>query len=168
MPRRPKQMPEKHCLYCGAVLERKRYNGQLEDSGRFLRRKYCNLQCAGAGNRKENPTTDAYRKRVYPLRGSQCEICGTLENLNIHHVDGDVTNEAPSNLMTLCASCHTKLHWKNGKTASKRQSVCKVCGAPARWMDMCGKHYQRFKKYGDPCLTKKQRGSSFVLIRVDE
>ena len=30
---------------------------------------------------------------------------------------------------------------------------------------MCQKHFQRFKKYGDPHLTKKNIGGRFVLQR---
>ena len=52
-----------------------------------------------------------------------------------------------------------------GKKHPKRQTVCKICGEPARKLDMCQKHYQRFKKYGDPLLTKKKIGSGFELVR---
>ena len=44
-----------------------------------------------------------------------CQICGSPEKLNIHHIDGNgYKNKTPhntiDNLITLCSSCHTKLH----------------------------------------------------------
>lgn len=42
-----------------------------------------------------------------------CEICGTKENLEVHHKDCDRTNNFPSNLITVCESCHQRIHSKN-------------------------------------------------------
>ena len=162
MPMPEKKAPEKYCQHCGKKMKRKRYNGRLEDMAVFLRRKYCNLQCAGAVKRKD--TLHGIRKRYAYLRGNKCQECGVTENLDLHHRDGNPVNNDISNLMTLCDSCHTKWHWKNGKKPYKRQSVCIVCGNPARKLDMCQKHYQRFKKYGSPYLTKRKHGSRFVLV----
>ena len=162
MPR--KQDPEKYCLYCGAKLSRKYYNGTLESNHAFNRRKYCNLQCTGLAHMHENPSLDAIRKRYAHLLGNVCERCGATENLDLHHKDGNPANNEPSNRMTLCDSCHTKWHWENGKKPYKRQSVCIVCGKPARKLDMCLKHYQRQKNYGSPYLTKRKHGSRFVLV----
>lgn len=30
--------------------------------------------------------------------------------LTVHHIDGDVTNNKPENLQTLCRTCHDKVH----------------------------------------------------------
>ena len=35
----------KYCVYCGKKLERKRFNGRLEDFGVFKKRNHCNLEC---------------------------------------------------------------------------------------------------------------------------
>jgi len=45
---------------------------------------------------------------------SECGECGKKESLDVHHKDRDYKNNEPSNLETLCHSCHMKLHWKNG------------------------------------------------------
>ena len=34
----------------------------------------------------------------------------SYENLVVHHKDGDKTNQNPDNLVTVCTSCHRKLH----------------------------------------------------------
>ena len=45
MSRKDIKQINKYCEYCGKKLERKRYNGRLEDFGVFNRRKYCNKDC---------------------------------------------------------------------------------------------------------------------------
>jgi hypothetical protein len=163
MPRKPDE--RKHCAACGRLMTRKRYGGTLESNLAFRRRKYCDRLCMAAEMTQDEPTLAALRKRAVRLRGGSCETCCATEAVSIHHVNGNPADNRPENLMTLCASCHTKWHWDHGKQALKRQSVCVICGMPARKLDMCQKHYQRFKKYGDPCLTKKKGGSGYVLVR---
>src|SRR6516162_2736638 len=165
MPRHSLPSPIKYCLYCNKLLTRKRFPSSIEDMGCFKRRKFCDLMCMAKGRIRQKVTLAGLRKRAEKLRGNRCEQCGAIIRLGIHHMDSNPANNSPENLKTLCASCHTTWHWKNGKKPWKRQSVCKVCAMPARKLDMCQKHYQRFKKYGDPCLTKKQLGSQFVLLR---
>jgi len=163
MPRKP--VPQRHCQYCAAPLERKNYNGRLEERANYMRRKYCDQRCFGNSLRKEHPTLAALQKRASRLRGAECQACGATTNLAAHHVDGNPANNALPNLMTLCGSCHTRWHWGHGKKSLKRQSVCMFCGQPARRLDMCQKHYQRFKRYGSPFLTKKKHGlHGFVLV----
>lgn len=52
-----------------------------------------------------------------------CEICGSTENLCVHHKDENRHNNHPSNLQTLCRKCHTKEHiiLKSIKRNSKGQ-----------------------------------------------
>lgn len=44
------------------------------------------------------------------LRAMSCFMCGIMENLCVHHIDKDRKNNNGSNLMTLCMSCHGKIH----------------------------------------------------------
>ena len=157
--------PKKSCAFCGEQLTRKNYNGTLEDRAVFMRRKYCNQVCMAKSMIQQDANLVTLRKRAVKFRGKTCEGCGTKTNLDIHHLDSNPANNSLDNLMTLCSSCHAKWHWAHGKKKSKRQTVCKICGDPARKLDMCQKHYQRFKKYGDPLLTKKKIGSGFELVR---
>lgn len=162
---KPKTDPVINCAYCGKRMTRKRMGDRLEDLTAFSKRKYCDRLCMAMGMMQESPSEHALHKRAQSARKDQCQICGATEILNVHHIDGNPKNNDQSNLMTLCASCHATFHWRNGKKPHKRQSVCKICGRPARKLDMCQKHYQRFRKYGDPYLTKKKIGSRFVLVR---
>ena len=47
-------------------------------------------------------------------RGDECEMCGHHPffkgSLDVHHRDGEKSNNEPENLMTLCATCHRELH----------------------------------------------------------
>lgn len=41
-----------------------------------------------------------------------CEICGSKENIVVHHIDKDHYNSSFENLQILCSSCHLRLHMK--------------------------------------------------------
>jgi len=105
--------PVKFCEICGVKLERKRYNGRLEDRGVFLRRRRCSQACANS--RPEPTSADTYHWRARKYRKDACEQCGSPEKLHVHHKDRDRTNNDPVNLATLCDSCHLKLHWREDR-----------------------------------------------------
>ncbi len=50
------------------------------------------------------------RKPVLERDGHCCVVCGRTEELHIHHIDGDNTNDRPENLVTLCEHCHARVH----------------------------------------------------------
>lgn len=114
-----KPSPEKYCAYCGERMYRKRINGRLEDYGVFLRRKYCSQECMSKGFVKTDAADQRYRcahhsatKIAYDREGMErsCQICGSVQNVDVHHRDGNFRNNHPDNLMTLCRSCHIKIH----------------------------------------------------------
>ena len=103
-----KEDPIKFCRVCKTQLNRKRFNGRLEDRSRFLSRLTCGKAC---GATKQEVTKDAYHWRARKHRKSACEDCGARTELHVHHIDKDVTNNDPTNLRTMCASCHLTMHW---------------------------------------------------------
>lgn len=109
------QILPKPCEGCGKMMERKNFNGRLEDATIFNKRRFCSLQCAGKIHKKEMPTKSAIGKMLISQRKTNCEICGTTETLGIHHKDSNRYNNDPANHMTLCTVCHTKWHWDHGK-----------------------------------------------------
>lgn len=117
MPRR--KMPQKFCEHCEAPLQRKRFNGRLEDPSVYLRRRFCGRSCAHVGMRKSSPSLAALRKRSERFRGNACETCGTELNLQVHHKNLDPADNKPENIQTLCASCHTRWHWQHGKLSPR-------------------------------------------------
>lgn len=64
--------------------------------GRQVFHRYC-WQCKS--NKSRNYTKEKF-----------CQMCGfeslIPQQLDIDHIDGNHTNEDPSNLQTLCANCH--------------------------------------------------------------
>ena len=126
MPRPRKIEPEKNCETCHEPLTRKRFSGRLEDLGVFLRRRFCGKPCSQIASRKAAPTRDAYRKRARPMRKMACETCGATTRLSIHHDDRNWRNNAPENLKTLCASCHTTLHHARGEIVKRRLPTARI------------------------------------------
>ena len=70
----------------------------------------------------ESFTTDyiPQSNRAYYYRGRSmlikhniplhCNTCESIELLECHHIDTDITNNDILNLMWLCRNCHEKLH----------------------------------------------------------
>jgi len=105
--------PVKHCEICGDLMTRKRYpGGDLETMAIFLVRRRCYQSCA---NSKLEVTKDTQHWRARKHRKTACEECGTSLDLHVHHADRDHTNNDPENLITLCSSCHLKLHWREDR-----------------------------------------------------
>ena len=99
-------------------MSRKRFNGRLEDFRVFHRRQFCGPKCCGAAHRLENPTLGGLRSRaqMQTRRLPSCEMCGgTHRQMDRHHKDRNPANNAQTNVMTLCAPCHARWHWQNGK-----------------------------------------------------
>lgn len=149
MPRKPD--PEKYCEHCGKKLERKRQrNGSLESLLHFGRRKFCDRTCTAAAfdarpsRSVDWETTHWHARKLVPP--GPCSKCGKPDASDVHHKDGDHTNNDPSNLTRLCRSCHMLEH--------SRKRLCVVCGKPQKGHGYCDKHYQRWKKWGDPLIVK--------------
>lgn len=110
MAQEAKQLPAKPCEICGARMQRKRFNGRLEDAGIFTRRRFCSLSCANS-REKGGTSATTYHRRAGRARRVVCEICAkTHHRLHVHHIDRDPANNATANLQTLCPSCHKLLH----------------------------------------------------------
>ena len=83
------------------------------------------------------------RKNLILERGHKCEECGLTEwmhkplRLEMHHRDGDRTNNDKSNLILLCPNCHSQTeNYRNHKT-KKAVKCCKSCGKEIKY----GKEY---------------------------
>lgn len=51
-----------------------------------------------------------YRKKCLEAKGHECDACGSVENIQVHHIDENRENNDLDNLVPLCASCHKILH----------------------------------------------------------
>jgi len=50
------------------------------------------------------------RVEILARDGGRCTICGAENDLHIHHLDCNRTNDAPENLTALCERCHSRIH----------------------------------------------------------
>jgi hypothetical protein len=87
---------------------------------------YCSSSCRRRaesliGNKKElgeqykdKIRFDGNKQHVLIRDSFQCQFCNIDKQLIIHHLDGSGNNEQPNNdmdnLVTLCKSCHGRLH----------------------------------------------------------
>ena len=57
------------------------------------------------------------RKRVLARDGWRCQDCGTMRDLQVHHLKprSQLGGDVMHNLITLCAGCHKKRHGRGGQ-----------------------------------------------------
>lgn len=55
-----------------------------------------------------------YREKCLAEKPHRCVVCGSEDNIVVHHVDGDRSNNSVENLEPMCSSCHSRLHNSNG------------------------------------------------------
>ncbi len=67
-------------------------------------------------------------KRVLERDGWRCQRCGSLENLQVHHMAkrSHQGNDRPDNLVTLCAYCHMAEHGQLGYNMTAGQALIKA------------------------------------------
>ena len=162
MPAHKKKTPELYCQECKKKLERKRLpNGDLEYFFHFTRRKFCDAICF-AKNLSSRPRSPVVGWSQAHLRARKlvalgpCARCKKPEARDVHHRDGNHLNNSRENLERICRSCHNREHRQRGS--------CVICGKPQKGLGYCDKHYQRFKKWGDPLAVKDNQ---FSGIRKD-
>lgn len=62
---------------------------------------------------RSTPNWNSVKKRVLLKKGRMCEICGSEEDIHIHHIEGSYEN-SEEKLKVLCSKCHIEYHKKYG------------------------------------------------------
>lgn len=105
-------------------------------------------------------------------KGYYCEVCGIKEwngkplTLQLHHIDGDDTNNLLSNLQVICPNCHSQTDNFKGKAnrTEKPKRYCKGCGRELKTKGttgLCSRCVQKlYMKHNHP--------SNEELLRVFE
>lgn len=169
---------EIYCKYCGKKLERKRFNGRLEDYSVFLKRQYCDRECMKRAFLKigetdanwSNAHASARNINKLILKKDHCEICGSTKNLDMHHIDGNWQNNNLDNLMCLCRSCHMKEERKEkeieegGDSANVRirKLTPKECWR-IRLMGFTDEDFEKAQKVNSDTQLYKQAGNSVIV-----
>lgn len=103
----------KICPVCGKSFSRRRYGSRLEDYTRFHSRIYCSKSCSAHRRQEDlNRARSSFHRGARKHLKEYCAICGTTQNLQVHHLDRNIKNNTEENLQTLCRSCHMRLHWQ--------------------------------------------------------
>lgn len=75
-----------------------------------------------------------------------CKLCKQYRALEVHHRDGDDDNDKPGNLVTICHSCHSKIHCRGYNFWPAQRSDGKVLSAANGFEVKEIKLVDRFKK----------------------
>jgi 5-methylcytosine-specific restriction endonuclease McrA len=62
--------------------------------------------------RPRKPISIKLRRTLIKSRGIECELCKNHRYDQIHHMDGNPSNNDPSNLQLLCYDCHMQIEGK--------------------------------------------------------
>ena len=49
-------------------------------------------------------------QKMVSIQNSNCRICGGTENLERHHIDGDIRHNSLENITIICEECHDGIH----------------------------------------------------------
>lgn len=173
-PRKDIKEVDRYCEYCGNKLERKRFNGRLEDFTVFSNRKYCNRECMrkdwvkiGDNHNQtySNAHTTARKINELILHNEMCELCGSDTNLDIHHIDGNWQNNNLDNLMCLCRSCHTKYERNKDKNELRIRKL-----TPLEFWRLMGfddEDFDKASKVNSNTQLYKQAGNSIVVTVLE-
>ena len=114
-----RKKPQKHCLLCGNPISHRQKFCSLKCQNNYIYKKYIETWLSGT----ENGLTGKYeisshvRRYLLEYNNYTCQTPGCGCNwknpytgksiLQIHHIDGDCTNNKFENLQLLCPNCHT-------------------------------------------------------------
>lgn len=130
-----------YCLNCGKEMHKKQYGTKycsLTCQQEYQRKQYIERWKNGEENglRGEYNLSKSIRKYLIEKHNYKCQKCGWGEEnphthtipLEIHHIDGDYTNNKEENLQVLCPNCHSltetyKSHNKNGRKERKKYNT---------------------------------------------
>lgn len=112
-------------LYAIGKYSHKWFNTRLTDhyEPNFPKVGECGFQNRPDG---DSVVYEDFRSRMVHKK-AKCEICGRaydgIYRFEVHHADGNRTNNDLSNYKWLCCSCHKKIHYKNGRTKQYENGI---------------------------------------------
>lgn len=105
------------CSGCHTDIQRARNELTKSKSGLYFCSRSCKDEAQRIGGIKEiqpphygTKTNRVYRDIAFTHYKPECVICGFDKVIHVHHIDGNHTNDCPSNLIPLCPNHHGMAH----------------------------------------------------------
>lgn len=126
---------QRYCLNCGkAFLMGKNTKGKFcsnKCQGEYQHKEYIRLWKLGEKDGMSGPNgiSRTIRNYLFEKHDNKCQICGWGEEnqhthlipLQIHHIDGDCTNNKEENLQLLCPNCHSLTETFGGSNENSKR-----------------------------------------------
>lgn len=92
------------------MIEMRKKGSTYTEIGKFF-----NISRQRVNQILEAPTGSLRKMNVKERDDYSCQVCGSFEDLRVHHKDKNPLNNKMENLITLCDACHKKLHKEERK-----------------------------------------------------
>lgn len=149
-----------NCEICGTEF--------VVNKSRSVKAKFCSNDCRMKGlteirksmvgvkntNYVNGAASTYYRRVAFSIHGEKCNRCGSLDNLEVHHIDHNHNNNPDdgSNWEILCTTCHKAHHSPQIKRNYYRKYHDKTC-------ERCNNSYTTLNKNQKYCSRKCYRAN---------
>lgn len=114
----------------------------------------------------------SYRVRCLAQKINACNVCGTSEDLVVHHINGDREDDRLENLVPLCRECHGQVHSTSNPEGVVQELQSKLPDTALSFTDAPADNtlLRVSNDLADELYDHKQRGESYedVMWRLIE
>lgn len=113
-----------------------------------------------------------YRKRCLAQKINTCNACGDGDDLVVHHINGDRSDNRLDNLVPLCRECHARVHASTsvGGVLGELQSNLPDSSLCFTAAEAEHAQFRVSNELADELFDRKRRGESYedVIWRLIE
>ena len=155
--------------------KKKDYNGPNDVNGLYQNYLDAKLKLISACRKMGSKyyQTQVWKKRrgyVFKMRGNVCELCGSKDDVQVHHLT--YKNKGCENLedmLVLCRSCHEKAHGIVPGQEKPPYMECCICGLVLNQFTAHEKDGHLFcEEHKDRMYTRKKEPSNKIKPKLSE